>query len=79
MGRRVQSWRRAVSAMDEADVRCVHVSVRQACNGCVSGSALMRLGVRILRFARSCARGGFCDASGAEAGFLPDRCSAASL
>ena len=34
MGRRVQSWRRAVPAMDEADVRCVHVSV----SGCVSGS-----------------------------------------
>ena len=29
VGRRVQSWRRAVPAMDEADVRCVHVSVRQ--------------------------------------------------
>ena len=43
------------------------------------GRLLMRLGVRILRFARSCARGGFCDASGAEAGFLPDRCCAASL
>jgi len=39
MGRRVQSWRRAVPAMDVDDVRCVHVSVRQTCNGCVSGSA----------------------------------------
>jgi len=38
MGRRVQSWRRAVPAMDVDDVRCVHVSVRQAFNGCVSGS-----------------------------------------
>ena len=35
------------------------------------GRLLMRLRVRILRFARPCARGGFCDASGAEAGFLP--------
>ena len=39
MGHRVQSWRRAVPAMDVDDVRCVHVSVRQTCNGCVSGSA----------------------------------------
>ena len=43
------------------------------------GRLLMRLGVRILRFSRSCARGGFCDASGAETGFLSDRCCAASL
>ena len=43
------------------------------------GRLLMRLGVRILRFSRSCARGGFCDASGAEAGFLPDCWCAASL
>jgi len=28
MGRRVQSWRRAVPAMDVDDVRCVNVSVR---------------------------------------------------
>jgi len=33
MGRRVQSWRRAVPAMDVDDVWCVHVSVRQACSG----------------------------------------------
>jgi len=26
-----------------------------------------------VRFARPCTRGGFCDASGAEAGFLPGR------
>ena len=44
------------------------------------GRLLMRLRVRILRFARPCARrGGFCDASGAEAGFLPGCCRAASL
>jgi len=36
-GRNVQSWRRAVPAMDVDDVRCVHVSVRQACSDCVSG------------------------------------------
>ena len=29
----------AVPAMDVDDVRCVHVSVRQACSGCVSGLA----------------------------------------
>ena len=44
MGRRVQSWRRAVPAMDVDDVRCVHVSVRQTCSGCVSGSAANALG-----------------------------------
>ena len=38
-----QSWR-AVPAMDVDDVRCVHVSVRQACSGCVSGSAANALG-----------------------------------
>jgi len=43
MGRRVQSWRRAVPVMDVDDMRCVHVSVRQACSGCVSGSALYAL------------------------------------
>jgi len=43
------------------------------------GRLLVRLRVRILMFARPCARGGFCDASGAEAGFLPGRCCAASL
>jgi len=42
MGRRVQSWR-AVPTMDVDDVRCVHVSVRQACNGCVSESAVSAL------------------------------------
>jgi len=43
------------------------------------GRLFMRLRVRILRFVRPCARGGYCDASGAEAGFLPGRCCAASL
>jgi len=43
------------------------------------GRMLLRMRVRILMFARPCARGGFCDASGAEAGFLPGRCCAASL
>jgi len=43
MGRRVQSWRRAVAPMDVDDVRCVHVSVRQVCSGCVSGSATYAL------------------------------------
>ena len=43
------------------------------------GRLFMRLRVRILRFPRPCARGGFCNASGAEAGFLPGRCCAASL
>jgi len=38
MGRRVESWRRAVPATDVNDVRCGHVSVRQTCSGCVSGS-----------------------------------------
>ena len=33
-----------VSVMDGDDVRCVHVSVRQACNGCVSGSTPNALG-----------------------------------
>jgi len=47
MGRRVQSWR-AVPGMDVDDVRCVHVPVRQACNGCVSRSAANALGGRIL-------------------------------
>ena len=31
-------------ALDVDDVRCVHVSVRQACSGCVSGSAANALG-----------------------------------
>ena len=44
MGRRVQSWRRTVPGMDVDDVRCVHVSARQVCNGCVSGSAAYALG-----------------------------------
>jgi len=39
MGCRVPPWRRTVPAVDEADVRCVHVSGRQACSGCVAGSA----------------------------------------
>ena len=43
MRRRVQSWRRAVPAMDVDDVRCVHVSVHQACNGCVSESTTYAL------------------------------------
>jgi len=43
------------------------------------GRLLMRLRVGILMFARPCARGGFCDASGAEACFLPGCCCAASL
>ena len=38
MGLKVPPWRRAVPAMDESDVRCVHVSFRQACSICVSGS-----------------------------------------
>jgi len=40
MGRRVRIH---VPAMDVDDVRCVRVSVRQACNGCVSGSAAYAL------------------------------------
>ena len=44
----VQSWRRAVPVMDVDDMRCVHVSVRQACSGCVSGSAAYALGGRNL-------------------------------
>jgi len=43
------------------------------------GRLLMRWRVGIVRFARPCARGGFCDASGADDGFLPGRCCAASL
>ena len=43
------------------------------------GRLLMHWRVGIVRFARPCARGGFCDASGAEAGFLPGCCCAASL
>jgi len=43
------------------------------------GRLLMRWRVEILGFVRPCARGGFCDASGAEAGFLPGRCCTASL
>jgi len=42
------------------------------------GRLLMRWRVG-MRFARPCARGGFCDASGAEAGFLPGCCCTASL
>jgi len=33
---KVQSWRRAVPAVDVDGVRRVHVPVRPACNGCVS-------------------------------------------
>ena len=40
---------------------------------------LLRVRVGILMFSRPCARGDFCDASGAEAGFSPGRCCAASL
>jgi len=43
------------------------------------GWLLMCLRVGMVRFSRPCARGGFCDASGAKAGFLPGRCCAASL
>jgi len=43
------------------------------------GRLLMRWRVGILGFARPCVRGGFCDASGAEADCLPGRCCAASL
>ena len=43
IGHRVQSWWRAVTAMDVDDVRCVHVSVHQACNGCVSESTTYAL------------------------------------
>jgi len=43
------------------------------------GRLLMCWGVGILGFARPCARGGFCDASSAEAGCLPGRYCAASL
>ena len=43
------------------------------------GRLLMRWGVGVLGFVRPCTRGGFCDASGAEAGCLPVRCCAASL
>jgi len=38
-----------------------------------------RLRVRILNFACPCARGEFCDIFGAEAGFSPGSCCAASL
>jgi len=79
MGRRVQSWRRDVPAMDVDDVRwSMFPSVRLA-TVVSPGRLLMRLRVRILRFARPCARGGFCDASGAKADFLLGRCCAASL
>jgi len=44
-----------------------------------SGRLRVRLRVGILRFARPCARGVICDASGAEAGFSPGRCFAALL
>jgi len=73
MGRRVPPWRRAVPAVDEADVQCVHVSGRQACSVVSPGRLLMRWRVGILRFARPCVRGGFCDASGAEASVLSGR------
>jgi len=43
------------------------------------GRLCVRLRVGILRFARPCARGVICDASGAEAGFSPGRCCAALL
>jgi len=43
------------------------------------GRLLMRWRVGKVKFARPCTRGGFCDASGAEAGFLLGRCCAASL
>ena len=43
------------------------------------GRLLMRWRVGIVRFVRPCARGEFCDASGAEASFLPGRFCAASL
>jgi len=79
MGRRVQSWRRAVPAMDVNDVWCVHVSVRQACSGCVSGSAAHALEGRNREVCSSLCPWCFCDASGAEVGILPGRCCAASL
>jgi len=43
------------------------------------GRLFMRWKVGILEFVCSCARSGFCDASGAEAGCLPGRCCATSL
>ena len=79
MGHRVPPWRRAVPAMMR--LMCgvsMFPSVRLA--AVVSpGRLLMRWRVGIVRFARPCARGGFCDASGAEADFLPGRSCAASL
>jgi len=53
MGRKDQSWRRAVSVMDVDDVYCVHVPVRQTCSVCVSGSAASALEGRILEVCSS--------------------------
>jgi len=53
MGYKVQSWRRAVPAMDVDDVRCVNVPVRQACSVCVSGSAVCVLEDRNLEVCSS--------------------------
>jgi len=43
IGCKVQSWLRAVPAMDVDDVRCIRVPIRQACSVCVSESAALAL------------------------------------
>jgi len=53
MGRKVQSWRRDVPAMDVDDVRCVLVPVRLACSVYVSGSAACALEGRNLEVCTS--------------------------
>jgi len=49
----MQSCRRAVPAMDVDAMQSVHVSVRQACSGCVSGSAAYALEGRNLEVCSS--------------------------
>ena len=80
MRRRVPPWRRAGPAVDHK-LMC-DMSMFPALRPAAvvpPGRLFMRWRVGTLEFSRPCTRGGFCDASGAEAGFLPGRCCAASL